>query len=85
MLFMITVLLWWNPFNWWSQDDKDWETQQEVQAIDGLVTDEEAFNEMDQMGMIPETPWGDTDEHEAAPTPPPEDNGPPRWMRWLGL
>lgn len=75
-------------FNWlWGKDDgKNWESQQEVEAIDGLVQDDEQFTEMDELGLIPETPWGDTDgEHEAVDPDPPEDNGPPRWMKWLGL
>ena len=85
-LLFITALLLWNPFNWWGHG-KDWETQQEVQAIDGLVQDEETFSEMDEMGLIPETPWGETDEHEAVePPPPPTDNNDgPKWLKWLGL
>jgi hypothetical protein len=85
MLFLFAAWLLWNPFNWWSRDEKDWETKQEVDAIDGLVQDEQTFEEMDQLGQIPETPWGETDEHEAVDPTPPEDKGPPRWMRWLGL
>lgn len=68
---------------WWKKDDKDWETQQEVDAIDGLIQDEEQFTEMDEMGLIPETPWGDTEDEHDAVNPPDDSGGGPKWLRWL--
>lgn len=79
------VFVAWLLFNWLF-GEKDWEHQQEVEAIDGLVQNDEQFSEMDSMGLIPQTPWGDTeDEVEAVNPDPPEDQGPPKWMRWLGF